>query len=209
MKRCFVFSAGSFYGLRERPEPGDFVVAADAGYEVCRRAGVTPDLIIGDFDSMEEPDVSVPVERVPVEKDDTDTMLAVRAGAERGCTEFHLYGATGGKRLDHTLANFQTLLWMAHQGFRAFLYDDDFVYTAVRNGSVSIPRTVEWGLVSVFCLEEPARGVDEEGLQYPLHNAVLTADRPLAVSNHMQADTAAVSVREGTLIVGWELPARP
>lgn len=76
------------------------------------RAGITPDLLLGDFDSMDQPADFDHVRRVPVEKDDTDTMLAVKTGLEQGCGEFYIYGGTGGRRLDHTLANLQTLLYL-------------------------------------------------------------------------------------------------
>ena len=128
MKRCMIFSAGTFFGLRQRPGPDDYVIAADAGYLACLVAGVTPDLLLGDFDSLERPkDFPNAIRTAPVEKDDTDTMLAVRAGLEQGCDTFYFYGATGGKRLDHTLANFQTLLWLRRQGARGYIYGDDFV----------------------------------------------------------------------------------
>ena len=87
MKRCFIFAAGTYYGLRERPQSGDLVLAADAGYEVCRREGIVPDLVLGDFDSMEQPADFKNVLRVPVEKDDTDTMLAVKTALENDCDE--------------------------------------------------------------------------------------------------------------------------
>ncbi len=80
MRRCFIFAAGSFYGLRERPVPGDLVIAADAGYRICRGEGIVPDLLLGDFDSMEPPAGFAQVRRLPVEKDDTDTLAALRAG---------------------------------------------------------------------------------------------------------------------------------
>ena len=122
MKRCFIFAAGTYYGLRERPQTGDLVLAADAGYLACRQAGITPDLLLGDFDSMDQPADFDHVCRVPVEKDDTDTMLAVKTGLEQGCGEFYIYGGTGGRRLDHTLANLQTLLYTKRDvsGFRLF-----------------------------------------------------------------------------------------
>ena len=105
MKRCFIFAAGTFYGLRERPgDPGDFIIAADGGYRVCLREKVTPHLLLGDFDSIEPPADFGHVRRLPVEKDDTDTLAAVKTGLEQGCTDFFIYGGTGGKRLDHTLA---------------------------------------------------------------------------------------------------------
>ena len=96
MKRCFIFAAGTFCGLRERPgEPGDLVIAADAGFRICRKLGITPDLLMGDFDSMEAPKDFTHLIRAPVEKDDTDTMLAVKEGLRQGCGEFHIYGGTG------------------------------------------------------------------------------------------------------------------
>lgn len=174
MKRCFIFAAGTFYGLRKRPEAGDLVIAADAGYRVCQQEGLVPDVILGDFDSMEAPDAGEKVCRLPVEKDDTDTLAAVKLGLERECTDFWIYGGTGGKRLDHTLANLQTLLYLRRRGARGFLYDNDFVWTALENESLQVRKTVEWGLFSGLCPGDRAEGVDEIGFQYPLRDAVLT-----------------------------------
>lgn len=206
MKRCFIFAAGTFYGLRETPAPGDLVIAADAGYLACRKAEVTPDLLLGDFDSMDQPADFANVRRVPVEKDDTDTMLAIKTALEEGCGEVYLYGGTGGKRLDHTLANLQSLLYLRRRGARGYLYDDDFLWTVIENEELAVPGTVEWGLLSVFCLGDRAEGVDEIGLQYPLENGTLTAEFPLGVSNHIVESSATVRVRSGVLAVGWQLP---
>ena len=207
MKRCFIFAAGSFYGLRERPAPGDFVIAADAGYRICREEGLRTDLLLGDFDSMEPPADCPRLRRLPVEKDDTDTLAALRAGLEQGCDTFYIYGGTGGKRLDHTLANLQSLLFLRRRGARGFLHDDDFLWTVLENETLTIQKTVEWGLFSAFCLGDRAEGVDEEGFQYPLRDAVLTPDFPLGVSNHILEPSARITVRKGALAVGWELPA--
>ena len=207
MKRCFIFAAGTFYGLRERPAPGDFVIAADAGYRICRRAGIVPDLLLGDFDSMEQPADFSNVHRSPVEKDDTDTMLAVKTALEHDCNIIYIYGGTGGKRLDHTLANLQTLLFIRRRGARGYLYDNDFVWTVVENESLAIEKTVEWGLFSAFCLGDRAEGIDEVGFQYPLKDAVLTPEFPLGVSNHLLEPAATITVRKGALAVGWQLPA--
>ena len=189
-KRCFIFAAGTFFGLRETPGPGDAVIAADAGYRVCRQAGLVPDLLLGAFDS----------------RDDTDTMLAIKTALAWGCQEVHLYGGTGGKRLDHTLANLQSLLYLRRRGARGYLYDDDFLWTVIENESLTIPRTVEWGLFSAFCLGDRAEGIDEVGFQYPLEDAVLTPEFPLGVSNHIVEPEAVITVRRGTLAVGWQLP---
>ena len=205
MKRCFIFAAGTFYGLRECPQKEDFVIAADAGYRICQQLGIVPDLLLGDFDSMEQPEEFPDVHRSPVEKDDTDTMLAVKTALEHGCDTIYIYGGTGGKRLDHTLANLQTLWYIRRNGARGYLYDDDFIWTVLENESFTIERTVEWGLFSAFCLGDRAEGIDESGFQYSLKDAVLTADFPLGVSNHIMEPTATVTVRNGALIIGWEL----
>ena len=206
MKRCFVYAAGTFYGMRQRPEPGDLQIAADAGLRLCRQAGVTPDLVLGDFDSMPAAEAPAGSIRVPVEKDDTDSMLALRAGLERGCREFHIYGGTGGMRLDHTLANLQALAFLCRRGARGYLYDRDFVYTAIENETLTLEQTVPWGLVSLFSLGDRAEQVTLTGLQYPLSDGELRCDFPLGVSNHIVAERATVTVGRGPLLVGWELP---
>lgn len=206
MKRCFIFAAGSFYGLRERPEAGDLVIAADAGYRTCCALGIEPDLLLGDFDSMDQPEDFARIRRVPVEKDDTDTMLAVKTALAEGCGEVIVYGGTGGARLDHTLANLQALLYLRRHGARGWLYDRNFLWTAAENETLTFARTVENGLFSVFALCEQAEGVDLEGLQYPLTDGTLTAAFPLGVSNHMTGETVTLRVRRGAVIAGWELP---
>ena len=206
MRRCFIFAAGTYYGLRQAPEKGDLVIAADAGYLACCQAGLTPDLLLGDFDSMEAPANFPNLRRAPVEKDDTDTMLAMKEGLAQGCREFYLYGGTGGKRLDHTLANLQALIYLRRQGARGWMYGDEFMWTALENEALDVPKTVEWGLLSLFCLSGTARGVDARGVQYPLQNATLSSGFPLGVSNHIMEDTAHIAVRDGTLLAGWQLP---
>ena len=206
MNRCFIYAAGSFFGLRERPRPGDLEIAADAGLRLCRQLGRTPDLVLGDFDTMDVSEAPADALRVPVEKDDTDTGLALREGLRRGCGEFFIYGGTGGRRLDHTLANLQSLAFLRENGARGWLYDRDFVYTVIKNETLTLRREVDWGLVSLFALGDRARGVTLTGLQYPLDHAELTCAFPLGVSNHFAAETATVTVEDGLLLVGQELP---
>lgn len=209
MKRCFIFAAGTFFGLRELPAPDDLIIAADAGYRICQALDIHPDLILGDFDSMPAPEQAENLIRLPVEKDDTDTIAAAKTALSKGCKEIFIYGGTGGKRLDHTLANLQTLLFLRRRGAHGYLYDNDFVWTAIENERLTLQKTVEWGLFSAFCLGARADGIDLTGFQYSLENGSLTPDFPLGVSNHIIAPTASVTVRSGALAVGWELPPLP
>ena len=109
---CYIIGAGPFYGLVQKPQIGDYILAADGGYRHCQTAGLTPDLLLGDFDSLEEHPTTLDTQSFPVEKDDTDSMLAMKLGLEKGFRTFHLYGGTGG-RLDHILANLQGLGFLA------------------------------------------------------------------------------------------------
>ena len=181
------------------------VIAADGGLRHLEAQGLTADLIVGDFDSLGRVPEGDNILRHPVEKDDTDTLAALKAGLEQKCDTFYIYGGTGGKRLDHTLANLQSLLFLRRRGARGFLWGDDFIWTVIEDEALTICRRVEWGLFSAFCLGDRAEGVDEEGFQYPLKNAVLTPDFPLGVSNHILKPSARISVRKGALAVGWEL----
>lgn len=204
MKRCFIFAAGTFYGLHERPQEDDFVIAADAGYRTAEKLHIQPQLIVGDFDSAPKPEGMIPCEVYPTEKDDTDTMAAIRRGLAMGCTEFFLYGATGGSRMDHTLANLQALAFLKNHGAQGYLYDDKMVYTVICNETLTIPRTVPNGRVSVFCMTDSAT-VSNRGLKYPLNNARLRQDYPMGVSNQIVEQPASVSVKDGMLLVGWEI----
>ena len=177
------------------------MIAADAGLAVLRRAGVSPDLIVGDFDSLGEIPEGTDVVRHPVMKDDTDLALAVSEGAARGCTDFVLNGTLGG-RLDHTLANIQLLRRIAEQGGRGVLVGPHECLTAVHNGALRFSADAR-GYVSVFCLGDRAEGVDLEGLLYTLRDAALTGDRALGVSNEFTGAASRVAVRNGTLLVVW------
>ena len=89
---CFLFGAGPFFGLPVPPQPGDLILAADGGYRYCQAAGLRPDLLLGDLDSLETPPQALPVQTFPAEKDDTDTMLAVKEAIRRGYQEILMVG---------------------------------------------------------------------------------------------------------------------
>jgi len=207
-KRCFIAGAGEYSGLW-LPGRDDFVIAADAGYTRLVERGIVPDLVVGDFDSLGAPPEHPNIALSPVEKDDTDMMLAVRQGLALGFKSFVMDGGLGG-RLDQTLANFQILAFISRNGATGILLGREMCATAVTNGTVRFmaPQGAEMlapggKLVSVFCAGGKAEGVTLEGLKYPLYNATLVFDCPLGVSNEFTECPASVSVRDGTLIVIW------
>jgi len=178
------------------------VIAADGGLAHLERRGLRADLIVGDFDSLGRVPEGANVICHPVEKDDTDMMLAVRTGLERGCRKFLLYGGLGG-RLDHAYANLQTLIWLTEHQAQGWLLGGGLAITAIRNGRLEFDAGRK-GIISVFCPNGEARGVDLDGLYYPLRDAVLSSSFPLGVSNQFTGKPASVSVREGTLLIMWE-----
>ncbi len=199
---CHVVGAGEFCPRGLTPGPGDLVIAADGGFAALEGLGLSPDLVVGDFDSLGHRPDHPHVVALPVEKDDTDMHSAIRLGWERGYRAFRLYGGTGG-RIDHTLANIQSLAWLASQGGRGWLVGPDWTATVLSDGGALTLEAGRQGTVSVFCLGDRAEGVDIQGLKYGLSDGVLTADYPLGVSNSFLGGESRVSVRRGKLLVLW------
>ncbi len=200
MSDCVIFCAAGFDGLIG-PIPADaLVIAADGGLRHTQALGLGPDVILGDFDSLGY----VPADShvFPVEKDDTDAMLAVRLGLERGCTRFLFYGAMDGPRLDHTIANFQTLGYLATHGARGTLVGKDYIATVLKDETISFSGDAT-GIFSLFCLGGSAE-VTIEGLHYPLERGTLTPDFPLGVSNHFVGKSARITVHDGLVLALWD-----
>ena len=202
MGRCVIFCAGGFEKLALPIEKDDYILAADGGYSHLRKLGLEPHGILGDFDSLGYVPSNAQV--FPVEKDDTDSMLAVRKGLQLGYKEFILYGALDGPRLDHTIANLQTLLFLESQGAKGTLVGLKYWITTVKDGILRLPNA-ENGIVSVFCLGEKAEGVTIRGLQYELENGSLDSSFPLGVSNHFVGKEATVAVENGVLLVMYDI----
>lgn len=203
METCYIVGAGNFTARGLTPAEGDLLIAADGGYDWLLQSGLTPQFLLGDLDSLGRLPVLPPETRLlryPVEKDDTDTALALEEGWNRGYRSFALYGCTGG-RPDHFLANLQTMARYARMGAQIRMTDPDYDVFALHNGTIMLPERPSNTLVSVFCHGNEAHGVTLEGLQYPLHDASLCCDIPLGVSNHYVGEHPKISVREGTLLV--------
>ena len=199
---CFIIGAGSFYGLPVPIQSTDTVIAADGGWEVCRQLHITPTLLVADFDSLGAPPDFDHILRLPVVKDDTDMIRAVKEGFACGESEFHLLGGMGGRRTDHTVANMQTLAYIARRGGRGWLYGSGERFTAICDGGEVVFPARGSGILSVFCMGADAEGVTIQGAQYPLEDAKLTADFPLGVSNHFIGSAVRVAVRRGCLLIG-------
>ena len=201
MKTCIIFCAAEFDKLAAPIGNEDYVLAADGGLRHLEKLNIVPNGIIGDFDSLGF--VPEGAEVFPVEKDDTDAMLAAKKGLELGFRKFLFYGSLDGPRLDHTVANFQTLQYLADRDATGYLIGNEYLVTLLKDGSLTFPAR-EQGILSVFCMGADAQGVTISGAQYELENGTLTAGFPLGVSNHFTGEKAEITVKEGSLLILWD-----
>lgn len=200
MGNCYIIGACGF-NEEISPSADDFVIAADGGYKALTEKGIRVDCVMGDFDSLGYTPEHENVTVHPCEKDDTDTRLAVEYGYEKGYRKFLIFGGIGG-RLDHTLANMQTLLGLSRMGAEGYLIGEGKVITVVENGTFEFSGK-ESGYLSLFPADGAVSGVYLKGLKYTLDNAELFSDRALAVSNEFINEKALVRVDKGALYVMW------
>ena len=179
-------------------QPGDFIVACDAGYRNAAALGVRPDLIVGDFDSAPQPHTEGDTIVLPHVKDDTDTQYAARWLAEHGFEEVVMLGALGGPRVEHMLANLSTGLFPSLHGVRTILADSrSEMHYLLPGRPLELPRR-DWMYLSLFALGAPLTGVFERGVYYPLENATLTElDYPLGTSNEFTEPVARLQCSGG------------
>ncbi|MBR5618002.1 MAG: thiamine diphosphokinase [Oscillospiraceae bacterium] len=201
MGKCLIFCAAGFDGLAAPIGKDDYLLAADGGLRHLEKLNLVSHGIIGDFDSLGY--VPTGAEVFPVEKDDTDAMLAARKGLELGYREFLFYGSLDGKRLDHTVSNFQTLQFLADRGATGYLVGQDYLVTVIKEETLEFPAEAA-GILSLFCLGPDAEGVTLENLHYPLTAGRLTSGFPLGVSNHFTGKKARVTVEKGSLLALWD-----
>ena len=213
MSKCILVCAGDLTVGSVPISEGDFVIAVDGGLMYCESLGVEPNLIVGDFDSitesftgaLKEIETKFPekVVRLNPMKDDTDTMAALKIGIEKGFEAFYMYGCGGG-RLEHTIANIQSLIYLKDRDLKGYIMEGEGMTFVMRDESVSFKETME-GYVSLFALDPVIKGVTEKGLKYTLEKAELTYGFPLGVSNEFIGVQSEISVDSGTalVVVNW------
>lgn len=200
MKTCYIISAGDAGIIEINKTENDFIIACDGGLVHCRKNNISPDLVLGDFDSLGYIPADENTLILPVEKDDTDTAFAVKYAMEKGYDRFVIFGATGGKRADHTYANIAVLSYVSKNGGTAYLDCGDYVITAITDSCIRFNADMK-GDISVFSFNEKAVGVYERGLKYSLTDGILENSDPMAVSNSFTGKESLVAVKQGTLII--------
>lgn len=213
---CCIISAGDVnttYLLNKKSEY-HFFIAADAGYEKAKNTGIIPELAVGDFDSISQPLSQYTSSasssnsmsdypkfiQFPIEKDFSDTHLAIEEGIKLGYTHFHVYGALGGDRFSHSLANIQTLLFMKKKNVSVTLIGMHETIYLLHKETLQLTPPMH-STFSIFSLSDLCTGVTIEGGKYPLRDATLTNDFPLGISNESLNSMISISVDDGFLLV--------
>lgn len=220
---CYLYGAGTYYS-DSTPEfsDKDYIIAVDGGYDFLKGRNITPNLIVGDMDSM-NPETSkdiinnthIPVISFPVKKDYTDMYLAAEEAVKLGYSSLVIYGGCGG-RIDHTISNISLLAHLAALNTNAFLFANGYIITAVKdtcfslsaspdNNTYSFIKAKENGYISVFSHSDISTGVSISGLKYETDNITLTNTMVLGTSNEFCGRDVNISVKNGTLLIIMEL----
>ena len=205
MRRCVIIggaSIGDYGTVSAKLRQDDYMIYCDCGLRHMDGLGAEPDLIVGDFDSYSNPEFDTETIVLPCEKDDTDTVFAVKEALKRGFEEFLLVGVVG-ERLDHTLGNVSILLMLDSEG-KVGTIIDDYSEMEIVSDRCEMPCIIDDSYVyfSLINISGTARGVTIRGAKYPLENAEITCEYQYGVSNEvLPGCTAEVSVGEGKLLL--------
>ncbi|MBE6910977.1 MAG: thiamine diphosphokinase [Ruminococcaceae bacterium] len=198
MKRCVIIGGGEINNvsaIKAVLSEKDFYIFCDSGLYHSEKLGISPDLIVGDFDSHQKPQINIETIVLPREKDDTDTVFAVKEAIKRGFTDFLLLGVCGG-RLDHTLGNVSILLMLHKHGFDGKIVDDFSEMEIVGKEPKYIDDSYSY--FSLLNIDGICRGVNEKNAKFPLVNAEITSEYQYGISNEpLPGKIAEVNVEEG------------
>lgn len=205
MRRCVIIggaSIGDYGTVSAKLRQDDYMIYCDCGLRHMDGLGAEPDLIVGDFDSYSNPEFDTETIVLPCEKDDTDTVFAVKEALRRGFEDFLLIGVVG-ERLDHTLGNVSILLMLDSEG-KVGTIIDNYSEMEIVSDRCEMPCIIDDSYVyfSLINISGTARGVTIRGAKYPLENAEITCEYQYGVSNEViPGCTAEVSVGEGRLLL--------
>lgn len=199
---CLIISGGQFCQLPSDISY-DYVIACDHGYNHAKKLNIIPDLIVGDFDSYDGDIDSVrniTIQKHPVMKDDSDTMLAIKYALEHGYTDIIIVCAMGG-RFDHSIANVQSMAYVAsHGGKCTILAENDILQTITGPATITIPKISNYSL-SLFSLSDKCDNLCIQGSSYDVDNVSLDNCFPLGLSNHIEAEQVQISIQSGILLI--------
>ena len=202
MRRCVIVGGADINNydyIRKQLCEDDFIVYCDSGLKHLEALRISPSLIVGDFDSHENPHLDVETIVLPCEKDDTDTVFAVKEAIKRGFGDFLLIGVIGA-RFDHSLGNVSILLYLDSPGIKGKIIDDYSEMELVSSEPAFIDDS--YSFFSLLNVSGTARGITIENAKYPLNNAEITCEYQYGISNEvLSGQTAKVTVSGGKLLL--------
>ena len=202
MQRCVIVGGAGireYQQIRKSLRGDDWFVYCDGGLRHVQELGREPNLIVGDFDSHEQPETDMEMIVLPREKDDTDTVYAVKEAVRRGFREFLLIGVIG-ERFDHTFGNVSLLLYLDALGIPACILDDYSEMKIVSRETAEVKDDCSW--FSLLNISGTAKGITILNAKYPLEDGEITSEYQYGISNEvLPGKTACVSVREGRLLL--------
>ncbi len=184
----------------------DYVICADGGLEKAKKYGIAPDLIIGDFDSVnlsvlkQYEMLNIPIEKFPSEKDSTDMELAVEFAISKGYNHIVLTGATG-CRLDHTLGNIMLMERCFKIGVFITIIDNHNEMKIISDNTNLILDYKEGCYISIIPVTEFISGLSLEGFKYNLSNVNIQRGSTLCISNQIKSSKGKITLNKGTAIV--------
>ena len=202
MARCVLIGGAeikNYHWIKKQLQSDDFYIFCDSGLRHSQPLGISPHLIVGDFDSTENPHLSVETIVLPREKDDTDSVYGVKEGLKRGFTDFVFLGVIGG-RLDHSLGNLSILYYLHVQGGKGIIFDDYSSIELVTSKKAYVKDTVEY--FSVLSIFGKSSGITIKNAKYPLVNGKIDMDYQYGISNEvLSGKVAEISVKKGELLL--------
>ena len=199
--RCVIVGGADiadYARIRSILKEDDFIIYCDSGLKHMEALGRKPSLIVADFDSYDDPHMDVETITLPVAKDDTDTVFAMREGMKRGFKEFLLTGAVGA-RLDHTLVNVYILTALENNGCHGRIVDD---YSEIELVTGSAHVSASYPFFSLVAMEGPVSGVTIKNAKFEIEDAVIGPDYQYATSNEpLTGKEAEITVKDGRLLL--------
>lgn len=208
-KRVVIVAGGDFHSMdAKRINPmSDLIVAADGGAQRLASHGIWPHLLVGDLDSLKQEQVNVisqkieKIERIPKEKDVTDTHYACQKALLYNPSEIALFGVWGGARIDHALANIGLLEWLSDREAKAIIYSGTNRIQMVKGPTKVLLEKSNYQYISLLPISKKVKGIDTQGLKYTLENGELRRGFTLGMSNEIIAEPAMIHIQSGKALL--------
>ena len=184
--------------LKEYARNSDYIICADGGYLHAVENGITPNIIVGDFDSVKMPEDFLNVVKLPCEKDITDGFYALKFAVSKGASEIIYYSGIG-DRYDHSYANICALNYTLERDIKTVLTDGK---TEIYLIDSQITLTKEKGTsASIYSFSDFSENVNISGLKYELENYLLVKYDIIGTSNEFVGKQAKISIDTGKLLI--------